>query len=111
MELSCSQIAQPMVESCFWNSSRVSFVLKPGMEAILSSTVRTKSSSGLVMPGTTTPQAAPTAARISEVLSPTPPVEYFATFGLVMWERSRVSPVRIISSAKTAVSCAAISLK
>ena len=44
----------------------------------------------------------------SEVLSPTPPVEYLSIFGLAMWERSITSPDSIISSVRSAVSWADI---
>ena len=56
--------------------------------------------------GTTTPEAIASGTSTSAVLSPTPPVEYLSIFGFAMWERSITSPESIISSVRSAVSCA-----
>ena len=54
--------------------------------------------------GTGTPAAAAIGARISEVLSPTPPVLCLSTFRPGVAERSTTEPDRIIASVRAAVS-------
>ncbi len=56
--------------------------------------------------GTMTPLAIARGTRTSEVLSPTPPVEYLSIFGFAICDRSMTSPDSIISSVRIAVSCA-----
>ena len=57
------------------------------------------------------PLAIASGTSTSEVLSPTPPVEYLSIFGLEICERSMTSPESIISSVRIAVSCADILAK
>ena len=56
--------------------------------------------------GTGTPAAAAIGARISEVLSPTPPVLCLSILRPGMCERSMTRPERIIASVSAAVSSA-----
>ncbi len=58
--------------------------------------------------GTGTPAAAAIGARISDVLSPTPPVLCLSTFSPGIAERSTIVPERIIASVRAAVSAASI---
>ena len=54
--------------------------------------------------GTAAPHAATSGARISETLSPTPPVECLSTVGRPTLERSSRSPESIIAPVQTASS-------
>ena len=58
--------------------------------------------------GTGTPHAAAIGARISEVLSPTPPVLCLSIFGPGTPERSTTVPECSIASVRAAVSAASI---
>ena len=58
--------------------------------------------------GTGTPAAAAIGARISEVLSPTPPVLCLSIFRPGIADRSTTDPDRIIASVSAAVSAASI---
>ena len=60
--------------------------------------------------GTTTPHAAASGASIRDTLSPTPPVLCLSTVRPSA-DRSKVSPERIISSARAAVSAKSIPLR
>ncbi len=61
--------------------------------------------------GTTTPLAIARGTRTSEVLSPTPPVEYLSIFGFAMCDKSITSPESMSSSVRMAVSWADICWK
>ena len=61
--------------------------------------------------GTLTPQAATIGARMSETLSPTPPVECLSTKGPAIPDRSMTEPERSMTSVRSAVSGAVMPLK
>ncbi len=52
--------------------------------------------------GTGTPAEATTGAKMSESLSPTPPVECLSTFLPFTWDKSTISPEWSIASVKAA---------
>ena len=58
-----------------------------------------------------TPQAAAMGPTISEVLSPTPPVECLSTLAPGMGDRSAMSPERAISQVRSTVSSGVMPLK
>jgi hypothetical protein len=83
-------------------------VRKPGIDSSLSSVPPVCPSARPDIIGTTTPHAAASGARISDVLSPTPPVLCLSTFTPGMCERSMRTPERTIASVRIAVSSGVI---
>ena len=98
------------------NSLMDRFTRKPGMASSLSSVPPVCPRPRPLIIGTASPPAATSGARISDVLSPTPPVECLSTAFTPRAVRSSISPERSIASVRCAVSardsprtCAAIS--
>ena len=85
-------IAQPHSPSTRGNSSTGRFTRKPAIASSLSSVPPVCPSPRPLIIGTVSPPAATIGARISEVLSPTPPVECLSTFMAGSDERSSFSP-------------------
>ena len=97
---------QPTSASIRWNSPSSRPVRKPGIDSSLSSVPPVWPRPRPDIIGTTTPQAAASGARISEVLSPTPPVLCLSTFSPGRSDRSTLTPEWTIASVRSAVSSA-----
>ncbi len=57
------------------------------------------------------PHAATSGARMSETLSPTPPVECLSMRGTVRWERSSMRPLSSIAVVRASISSSAMPRK
>jgi len=91
-------IAQPILAICFSASASVSAVLKPGIDSSLSRVPPVCPSPRPDIIGTATPSDAMSGARMSDVLSPTPPVECLSIRAIGRRERSSLFPLSSIAS-------------
>ena len=101
-------IAQPTRASATFISSSDRFTRKPGIDSSLSSVPPVCPSPRPDIIGTGTPHAAASGARISDVLSPTPPVLCLSTLTPGISPRSTRAPECTIASVSHAVSSAVI---
>ncbi|OQC57511.1 MAG: hypothetical protein BWX54_01159 [Verrucomicrobia bacterium ADurb.Bin018] len=93
------------------NCFSVRLTLNPGMDSNLSSVPPVMPSPRPEIIGTANPAHAASGARISETLSPMPPVECLSTSGSLMEEVSTIAPERIMESVRIAVSSGVIPLR
>ena len=99
-------IAQPTFASAAFISGSVRLTLNPGIASSLSSVPPVWPSPRPDIIGTGTPHAAASGARMSDVLSPTPPVLCLSTLMPGMSLRSTRTPEWTIASVNDAVSAA-----
>ena len=93
------------------NRSSVSSTDRPGMDSSLSSVPPVCPSPRPLIFATGTPHAATSGARISVVVSPTPPVECLSIFLPGIADRSHTSPLSRMASVRSVVSCAVMPFK
>ena len=100
----CEMIAQPISSTV--RKKRVSSIAvhRPGMDSSLSSVPPVNPSPRPDIFATFAPHAATSGTKISEVVSPTPPVECLSTVGPLRQERSSMSPECAISMVRQRVS-------
>ena len=103
--------ARPM--RCTWamKSSSLRSTVSPGMDSSLSRVPPVCPSPRPLILATGTPQAATSGARISVVVSPTPPVECLSTFTPGMRERSAISPEWAMARVSSLVSSGVMPLR
>ncbi len=106
----CPITATPMRLTCSRKASPESATDIPGIDSSLSSVPPVCPSPRPLIFATGTPQAATSGARISVVVSPTPPVECLSTLMPGMLLRSTVSPLFCIASVRAVVSRAVMPL-
>ena len=104
----CPTMAHPQAPRTLINSAGERLTLNPGMDSSLSSVPPVWPSPRPLIIGTDNPPAATTGARISDVLSPTPPVECLSTFAPGTALKSITWPDFNIASVKAAVSASVI---
>ena len=97
-------MAQPVSHTWRLKPSMSRDTLMPGIDSSLSSVPPVKPSPRPDILAIFTPHAATSGTRISEVVSPTPPVECLSALTPSMSERSRVSPDLAIASVSASVS-------
>jgi len=85
--------------------------LKPGMDSSLSSVPPVMPRPRPEIIGTARPAQAASGARMSETLSPMPPVECLSTLGSLMDEVSTMAPECIMVSVRTATSSGVMPLR
>ena len=94
----------PTVRNADLNSSMLRLTRKPGMASSLSSVPPVCPRPRPDIIGTITPHAAANGPRISEVLSPTPPVLCLSTFTPAKFDKSTRTPESVIARVRFAVS-------
>ncbi len=95
---------QPIRSTCSRAAASVRSVRIPGIDSSLSRVPPVCPSPRPDIIGTVTPNDAINGARMSDVLSPTPPVECLSTRAAAMWANDSWAPLRRMASVNAAVS-------